>query len=358
MNAAFRPEFRADPRGAFDLWRTATGRGTVPIELQGRRYLAYKNLNFSVYSGQRCNARCGFCVEELRPLSRGRELAAQRTVEVDDARYFERLEAALDAVAPLNPSVSITGGEPSLDPRLPRLLETLALRGSRKRTLTTNGSGLLRRLPDGGDLLDLIAMTGLDHLNLSRAHWDESRNQQVMGIRPALTNADVHTIVERARDANARPRLSCVLLRDHVNDLASACRYLDWAAMMGVDNVVFRQLMAYDPRTARRNSVTRYTDAQAAPLRPLVEAIRPSDLDAPGDPRFRFVRHVLGYYYAVEVYHYAGPFGGVDVCVEGADLAHIEADRATREAPVLHELVFHPDGALCSTWQPWDGRVL
>jgi hypothetical protein len=46
------------------------------------------------------------------------------------------------------------------------------------------------------------------------------------------------------------------------------------------------------------------------------------------------------------------------VCIEGANLAHIEADRAARKAPVLHELVFHPDGALCSTWQPWDGRIL
>ena len=35
----------------------------------------YNNVNLSIYSGQTCNARCPFCVEELRPLSKGLELA-------------------------------------------------------------------------------------------------------------------------------------------------------------------------------------------------------------------------------------------------------------------------------------------
>ena len=25
---------------------------------------------------------------------------------------------------------------------------------------------------------------------------------------------------------------------------------------------------------------------------------------------------------------------------------------------VVHELIFHPDGSLSSTWQPWDGVLL
>jgi len=37
---------------------------------------------------QTCNARCAFCVEELRPSSRGRLLTAQKTIEADDDRYF------------------------------------------------------------------------------------------------------------------------------------------------------------------------------------------------------------------------------------------------------------------------------
>jgi hypothetical protein len=28
------------------------------------------------------------------------------------------------------------------------------------------------------------------------------------------------------------------------------------------------------------------------------------------------------------------------------------------EPGLVHELVFHPDGKLASTWQPWDGVLL
>lgn len=363
MNPAlteFQPAFRADPAAAFDVERTSTGAALRPFQVGERSYRVYANVNLSLYSGQICNARCPFCVEELRPASRGRALDLQRHVEPEDTRYFDRLDDALTRLAPLAPSVSITGGEPSLDPRLPGLLAAISRHGLRKRTITTNASGLLRPLATGGDTLDALIAARLAHLNISRAHWDEAVNQRVMRIEPPQSESALRTIVARARAAGLRPRLSCVLLSGLVDALPACLEYLAWAASMGVDNVVFRQLMRYDPETAAPNAVTRFTDAAAAPLRPVLEALRPSDRRLPGAPGFAFVRHVLGYYYAVEVYRYAGPRGPIDVCFEGADLALIEARR--REAadgpPVVHELVFHPDGTLSRTWQPWDGRIL
>jgi cyclic pyranopterin phosphate synthase len=42
------------------------------------------------------------------------------------------------------------------------------------------------------------------------------------------------------------------------------------------------------------------------------------------------------------------------VVFEEADLAQLE--RVKRADPdTIHELVFHPDARLASTWQPWDG---
>jgi len=353
----FEPDWRADPRGAFDLARTATGRGTVELEIGGRTHRVYRNANFSVYSGQRCNARCPFCVEELRPLSRGLELVDQTRFEPDDTRYFDRLEAALDAVAPLDPSVSITGGEPSIDPRLPAIVELLARRGARKRTMTTNASGLLRRL-GAGDVLDRVLTAGLEHLNISRAHPDFIVNQRIMGTDRPITDAGLIEVASRCADAGIRVRLSCALLRDRIDDLDGCLAYLDRAAEWGVDNVIFRQLMRYDPATVQRNVITRFSDGHRAPMRPILEAIRPADRRRPGHARFTFVRQVVGYYYYVEVYRYAGPNGPIDVCFEGADLADIEADGRQRAEPVVHELIFHPDTTLCSTWQPWDGILL
>ena len=57
---------------AFDLENNSTAKRVVEFELWGQPVRVYANANLSIYSAQRCNARCHFCVEELRPASRER----------------------------------------------------------------------------------------------------------------------------------------------------------------------------------------------------------------------------------------------------------------------------------------------
>src|SRR5262249_19368256 len=110
-----------------------------------------------------------------------------------------------------------------------------------------------------------------------------------------------------------------------------------------VSELIFRQLMRTDPETHAPNAVVRYSDARRVLLEPLLDELS-------ADGRFRFVRQILGYYYYVEVWR----LGETSVVFEEADLAQLEATK--RLLPdAVHELVFHPDGRLASTWQPWDG---
>lgn len=332
--------WRREKSAAFELSANSTARGTRTISLWGATRTIYANANLSIYSAEPCNARCAFCVEELRPAARGTELARQRRTEPDDARWAAALDRVLDALAPLDPSVSITGGEPSKDPRLPRVLRTLAARRARKRTLTTNGSGL-GDVREGRTVLEWIAATGVRHLNISRAHPDQARNARLMGFADAPDVAALRAIVERAHAAGTRVRLSCVLVQGAVDDVGGMVEYLELARSIGVDNVVFRQLMKTDPRTTAPNHVVLFSDRRRVALEPLLEAIS-------ADRRFTFVKQVVGYYYYVEVHRYRD----VDVVLEEADLARLED---TKGDGVIHELVFHPDGTLASTWQPWDG---
>ncbi|MFT6398508.1 MAG: molybdenum cofactor biosynthesis enzyme MoaA [Bradymonadia bacterium] len=357
----FRPELRTLRQDIFAVGKTSTGSSFVPLRFRDRTFRVYDNANLSVYSAQTCNAKCPFCVEELRPLSRGRELSQQKRVQQDDELYFSALSRTLAAVEPVRPSVSITGGEPSLDPRLPRILEVLRAADARKLTMTTNASGLLLDSGDGtgADLLTHVLAAELKHLNISRAHTDEATNQRIMAIQPLHTNDELRSIIDRTAETETRVRLSCVLLKGHSETLADCMSYLEWAASIGVDNVVFRQLMQVDESTVVDNYVTRYSRRARAPMHPILEAIRPGAAGASCHPRFEFIRQVLGYYYYVEVYRYHSARGPIDVCIEGADLARIEADKQNPEnSDVVHELVFHPNGALSSTWQPWDGVLL
>src|ERR1700759_264649 len=108
----FVDEWRRRKSAAFDLDPNSTARRTVAFQLWNRPVRIYANANLSIYSGQKCNAACPFCVEELRPASRGIALAMQKTLEADDECYFRRLNETLDALRPLAPTIAVTGGEP------------------------------------------------------------------------------------------------------------------------------------------------------------------------------------------------------------------------------------------------------
>ena len=340
----FNAEWRRRKSAAFDLESNSTAGHSVTIALWGKSFEVYANANLSIYSAQPCNARCPFCVEELRPASRGTSLAVQKQVERDDTRYFAALAEVLQALRPLDPSLSVTGGEPSKDPRLPRILATIAGHGARKRTVTTNGSGLLDRR-DGRLVIDWITAAGVRHLNISRAHPDHDRNARLMRLADGVSLEALRQVVRRASDGGTRVRLSCVLLDGAIDSLAGVIDYLDFAERLGVDNVIFRQLMKTDPATVAPNWVVRYSDRRRARLEPVLDAIS-------ADARFHFQQQILGYYYYVEVWRY----GGIDVVFEEADLARLELSK--QQVPgIIHELIFHPDARLASTWQPWDGGV-
>ena len=284
--APFIREWRERQSKAFDLETNSTARKTVSFDLWGKPVTAYANANLSIYSAQACNARCAFCVEELRPASRGVALNVQKIVEHDDERYFNALEATLMALRPLNPSVSVTGGEPSQDARLPRILRTLQRHGARKRTLTTNGSGLLD-VREGKPLIDWIVGAGVRHLNISRAHWDNRVNAKLMRYRASPDAEALREIVSRAHAGGTRVRLSCVLVKNAVQDVTDVLAYLDFAASVGVDNVIFRQLMQNDAATTAPNYVTQFSERRRVMMAPLINV-----LAANGE--FTFQRQVMG----------------------------------------------------------------
>ncbi|MFX0099581.1 MAG: radical SAM protein [Candidatus Hodarchaeota archaeon] len=348
-------ELRKFKQSAFSIDKNSSARSSTPWKNPlegGKTYSVYGNCNLSIYSGASCNGNCPFCVEKLRPLSRGCLLEDQKE-NIDDTSYFRALDAALRAVKPLNPSVSITGGEPSLDPRLPRMISLLKHHGFRKRTMTTNGSGLVKN-----HFLESLISGGFSHLNLSRAHHDDELNQEFMQLDPFIPNKDLYQIIARLRDTRLRPRLSCVLLNEGINDLNGIIDYLEWAASIGVDNVVFRQLMDFDRSTYRSDPIVDYTMKNQV----LISKILKQIFDDSGDciPRFDFTKQVVGYYYYVEVYQYQSRIEKkIDVVFEEANLTFIEIDKKrNEEVSRVHELIFHPTGTLCSTWQPWDGILM
>jgi organic radical activating enzyme len=289
----------------------------------------------------KCNADCKFCVAALRYENRRRNY--QKPCLDNDAEYYARLRKVLAIVKPLNLSVSVTGGEPTKSHRLPEILKIIDEAGMRKRTITTNGSGLAD-IYDGKSLLDHLIERKFDHLNLSRVHYDEAENQRIMRYdRPNelsfyTSNDDLRIFIPYALKHGLRPRMSCLLLAEGIRDVEGMEKYLDTYAAMGLDNAIFRETMDYDTEAMINDEKKRYCEENKVRLNDIWPQI---DLV----PEFEPFKNILGYYYYVEIYNH----GKVVVCSESADIRVQYAEKA-RHPEVVYEMVFHPNGNLNGSW--------
>ncbi len=209
--------------------------------------------------------------------------------------------------------------------------------------MTTNGSGLFD-MRGGRAVIDWLVETGVAHLNISRAHPDPEMNAKLMALPDGISVSQLREAVARC-ESRRHPAAAVVRAAQEMRSatLTASCATSISPRDVGVDSVIFRQLMQTDPATVEPNFVVRFSDAKRVMLEGILDRIG-------DDARFEFQRQIVGYYYYVEVWRSSG----VDIVFEEADLAQLERTRRADSKPI-HELVFHPNATLASTWQPWDG---
>lgn len=86
----------------------------VPYEFETGKRRVYKNFNLSIFLNTECNADCKFCIAQIR--YQHKNAFYQKEHMKDSDAYLKRLEYLLKLVRPLNPTISLTGGEPTLNP--------------------------------------------------------------------------------------------------------------------------------------------------------------------------------------------------------------------------------------------------
>jgi GTP 3',8-cyclase len=307
------------------------------FDFEGKVKKVYSNVNLSIFTDDYCNADCNFCVAQLRCENKGQKYLKFRIV--NDEKYLLRLEYVLNELKPLNPSISITGGEPTKSRRLPAILDIVKRSGYRKRTLTTNGSGLLDSM-DGKPIIQHIADNGFSHLNISKAHYNEEINKRIMQYKEGsgyCSNEIIETVVAYSKSYSLRPRMSCLLLKEGISNLSDIINYIEYYRGIGLDNVIFRELMDYGCDMSNLKK-TKYCTENKVKLNDIWKEIDKN-------PDFEPIKNLLGYYYYVEVYKYKG----VDMCSEGANLVKLYEEKE-KHKDIVYELVFHPNGNLNGSW--------
>jgi molybdenum cofactor biosynthesis enzyme MoaA len=308
----------------------------LDFDFEGNKKRVYSNVNLSIFTDDYCNADCKFCVAQLRFENKG--LMYKKCKINNDEEYFKRLDYVLNYLRPLNPSVSITGGEPTKSKRLPEILRIIDKYNYRKRTLTTNGSGLLDEM-EGKTVIQHIVDNKFSHLNISKAHFDDDINKKIMKYETGYcSNEMLETIVSYAKANNLRPRMSCVLLKEGIATLDDMINYMNFYQSIGLDNIIFRELMDYNKDTMTNISKIKYCIDNKVRLNDVWKLIDTDD-------RFTPIRNLLGYYYYVEVYKYQN----IDMCSEGANLVKLY-DEKEKHKDMVYEMVFHPNGNLNGSW--------
>jgi molybdenum cofactor biosynthesis enzyme MoaA len=302
----------------------------------------YNNVNMSIHVTDKCNADCGFCIAHLRYLNDGL-VYLKPEIENED-KYYQRLDEILNLTKKINPSVSITGGEPTVSKKLPTILKILAGHNVRKRTITTNGTGLFLNIGSGKTVLDALSDYKLEHLNVSRAHFNNKLNADIMVMKEHLMpEGKLEEIIQEAKLRGIKTRLSCALLKNGISSIDDIMRYTEWGLKIGVDNVIFRQLMKFDDKKVKPGRIPNYCKEEEIDLMPIWEFF-----DSRND--FELYHQVLGYYYYVEVRKYKG----INVVSETADLRIINSQlkyfKDKFKKPTAFEMVFHPNGNLCAGW--------
>lgn len=298
----------------------------------------YRNFNFSIFLDDYCNADCKFCVAQLR-YSHRQAMYIKPHIE-DEIEYFRRLDRVLELIRPLNPSVSITGGEPSLSPKLSQVIRMIDDYGFRKRTITTNGTGLLSKVNGNERVIDQLIRYNWNHLNISRASESDELNLKIMRYHKDeeyCNNRMLKQIIDITNDSPLNHRLSCLLLKESVNSVERIKEYLEFYRQMGVNNVIFRELMDFS-KDAINTEKIKYCMDNKIRLNDIWEEIEK-------DSEFEPYLNILGYYYYVEIYKYHEMI----VASESADLNQQYVEKG-KNKDMVYEMIFHPNGNLCGSW--------
>lgn len=329
-----------EPQDASLHWREHKIGGTPRQVVQPVTFTPYAAV-------QPCSGRCRFCSENLREKQAGRHASLLRP----SSNYFGQLQQALRELRGLPLSYSLSGLEMTDDRAwFLELLATLAKHASESpvedRVLYSNASGLLR-LENDPLLMRSLEDFGLNWIELSRHHYDESKNQQIMRFRPsslAAGNTEFSKSIAVLRKVTDI-KLICIVQAGGVESLIEMKRYLAWARSLGVKHVIFRELSRLDSRY-RANATFRYISSARVSVAALMEAF----LEQNKNSSIEFKQSTHGYYFNNLIIE----DDGLRITFECSDyrILHEKHDSGR-----VFKLVFHANGNLCADWNP-DRHVL
>jgi hypothetical protein len=210
-----------------------------------------------------------------------------------------------------------------------------------EKVLYTNGTGLYSY----PDLIQALLQSRFDRIELSRCHFDETINQQIMRFnrnQPVWRNTAFEKLVSDLPQA-VHLKMSCILTQTGICNLNSLEKYLQWAASFGVKEVVFREMSRMNG-TYELNNFSAWIEKNRVAIEPLL--IEVALLLSQPKTGWQYEYSTFGYYYYNEHFKWNDT---VEVIFETSSYEALQAANASR---VIQKLVFHSNGNLTGDWDP------
>jgi len=179
-------------------------------------YTNNTNPNFTIVLPGPCQANCDFCFWKR---------------EENESSFLKSLKRVLKKLPNSFTQISISGGEPSLSPVFEESLNLIKKYKNKgkfnKVVLTSNGINLME-----------YDLSGIDHINISRHHFNEGINREVFKTKNVPDSYELEKINKYINKFGIDVNYNVVLTKE--NETLEIGGFIDFAKQTGASSLTFR----------------------------------------------------------------------------------------------------------------------
>jgi MoaA/NifB/PqqE/SkfB family radical SAM enzyme len=316
--------YRKDKARAYKEGESEFVSMAIPLYVHGHKYYVHPNVNLYLDVSRSCPCDCEFCISKVK--------FDRLTINTDV--YIQRLVDSFSLLKSVNPSIQVVGGEPTIYPGLYGIIDVIDNLMIRRPVLGTNGYLL------DDDLVHRLNTSTFRHVNLSRCHYDDAKNQEIMRCKAGRNN-DVlfHSIGERLKP---KLRVQCNLIGGYIDTYGEIMQFIAYAHyVLKANNIAFAQLTPLPRDDYYQDSVIDYVSTRQVDIDAILEKISE-------DKMFRFIKYRGGVACYYEIWEYCGYSDPITVMFKFSDNFYL--GRIDNMPGYIPDFVLHTDGTLCGSW--------
>lgn len=239
------------------------------INLFNQKIKLYEPCNLNIFITNICPNNCYFCINRTKQ------------DDISDIQYFSFLEDIFKELQLLNIEITITGGEPSVNPtRLIRTMQLCKKYGFKCRTFSSTGLCLLDEVENKPICQYMIENNFIHNINISKMHWNEEKNKEI--LKTGISNKKLEKLNNFFKMNDASLRTSCNLIPQYIDSLNKIENFVSFYDDLGIESMIFREIVGNYNKININNII--------------------KDIDNNKD--YTYLETLEGIYYIVDIYQY------------------------------------------------------